>query len=165
MSQISTLQQEQYTFERLTEEVSHLQTNIAELEKRVRAFGKNEKTLRELQREINVKSRVYEDLLERYEKARVSRSLGEFEAKDRIKVIDKPFNPIRPLNLSLLIFVIFGLVGGLLIGISFAVILELMNNKLYAIEQIELITGVGVLARLPDFKQETQALSPPALEH
>jgi polysaccharide chain length determinant protein (PEP-CTERM system associated) len=164
MSQISALQQEQQTIKRLSEEISHLQSNIVVLEKRVRAFGKNEKTLRELQREINVKSRVYEDLLERYEKARVSRSLGEFEAKDRIKVIDKPFNPLRPLNLPLPVFVIFGLVGGLLTGISFAVIFELMNNKLYAIEQIEQITGVGVIARLPNFEQDPQLSLQPQLE-
>ena len=129
-----------------------LETNIIVLQKRVRAFGKNEKVLRELQREIDVKSKVFEDLLERYEKAQVTRSLGEFEAKDRIKVIDKPFNPIRPLNLPLLAFVIFGVVGGIFTGISFAVINELMNHKLYSIEQIEEITGVSVIARLPNFK-------------
>lgn len=153
MSQISGLQQEQQKVKRLTEEVSKLQQNIDVLKKRVQAYGKNEKVLREMEREINVKSKVYEDLLERYEKAQVSRSLGEFEAKDRIKVIDKPFDPIRPLNLPLVVFVIFGVVGGLFAGISFAVVNELMNNKLYSLEQIEQITGVRVIARLPNFKQ------------
>jgi polysaccharide chain length determinant protein (PEP-CTERM system associated) len=153
MSQISGLQLEQQQVRRLSEEVLQLQKNIAVLEKRVRAFGMNEKTLRELEREINVKSSVYEDLLERYEKSKVSRSLGEFEAKDRIKVIDKPFNPIQPLNLPLVVFVIFGIVGGLFTGISFSIINELMNNKLYGLEQIEQITGVTVIARLPNFNE------------
>ncbi|MCJ8274244.1 MAG: hypothetical protein MJK04_33210, partial [Psychrosphaera sp.] len=153
MSQISALQTEQHNIKRLTEEVAHLETNIKVLDKRVRSFGKNEKVLRELEREINVKSKVFEDLMERYEKAKVSRSLGEFEAKDRIKVIDKPFDPIRPLNLPLLVFVIFGVVGGIFTGISFAVMNELMNNKLYDVAQIEAITGVDVIARLPNFNQ------------
>ncbi|NQZ09866.1 MAG: chain-length determining protein [Algicola sp.] len=155
MSQISALQTEQHNIKRLTEEVAHLETNIKVLDKRVRSFGKNEKVLRELEREINVKSKVFEDLMERYEKAKVSRSLGEFEAKDRIKVIDKPFDPIRPLNLPLLVFVIFGVVGGLFTGISFAVMNELMNNKLYDVAQIEAITGVDVIARLPNFNQNS----------
>jgi uncharacterized protein involved in exopolysaccharide biosynthesis len=154
MSQIRGLQEEQQTFRRLKEEISLIKKNIKVLELRVRSFGKNEKILRELQREINVKSKVYEDLLERYEKAQITRSLGEFEAKDRIKVIDKPFNPIRPLNLPLAIFIIFGVVGGIFTGISFAIINELMNNKLYTIEQIELITKVKVIARLPHFKED-----------
>jgi polysaccharide chain length determinant protein (PEP-CTERM system associated) len=153
MSQINGLQLEQQKVKRLSEEVVQLQNNIDILQKRVRSFGKNEKVLRELQRDINVKSKVYEDLLERYEKAQVSRSLGEFEAKDRIKIIDKPFNPVRPLNLPLVVFVIFGVVGGLFTGISFAIINELMNNKLYAMDQIEQITGAAVIARLPNFNQ------------
>ncbi|MFT4925388.1 MAG: polysaccharide chain length determinant protein (PEP-CTERM system associated) [Phenylobacterium sp.] len=160
MSQISGLQKEQQDIRRLTEEVSLLEQNIIVTTKRVQSFGKNEKTLRELQREIDVKSKVYEDLLERYEKAQVTRSLGEFEAKDRIKVIDKPFNPIRPLNLPLIAFVIFGFIGGLLTGISFAVVNELMNHKLYNIEQIELITGVPVIARLPNFKSGNAMQTP-----
>lgn len=154
MSQISGLQQEQQNIKRLTEEVAQLKTNMVVLKKRVRSFGKNEKNLRKLQREINIKSKVYEDLMERYEKAQVTRSLGDFEAKDRIKVIDKPFNPIRPLNLPLFVFVIFGIVGGLFTGISFAIINELMNNKLYTVEQIEAITRMPVIARLPNFAGE-----------
>lgn len=160
MSQISGLQQEQQKVRRLTEEVAKLQQNIDVLKARVQAFGKNEKVLREMEREINVKSKVYEDLLERYEKAQVSRSLGEFEAKDRIKVIDKAFDPIKPLNLPLAVFVIIGVVGGLFTGISFAVVNELMNNKLYSLEQIEEITGVSVIARLPNFSQNPINVAP-----
>jgi len=152
MTQISALQTEQQSIRRLTEEVSQLEINIKALELRVQSFGKNEKVLRELQREIDVKGKVYEDLLERHQKARITRSLGKFEAKDRIKVIDKPYNPIRPLNLPLAVFVIVGIFGGLFTGISFAIVNELMNNKLYNIEQIEELTGVEVIARLPNFK-------------
>ena len=137
-----------------------MQQNIDVLKARVQAYGQNEKVLREMEREINVKSSVYEDLLERYEKAQVSRSLGEFEAKDRIKVIDKPFDPVKPLNLPLVVFVIIGVVGGLFTGISFAVVNELMNNKLYSLEQIEEITGVSVIARLPNFSQNPINVEP-----
>lgn len=153
LSQVTALQQEQQKIKRLSEEVTHLKGDIAELQERVSAFGRNEKILRELERNIEVKSKVYKDLLERFEKAKVSRALGDFEARDRIKLIDKPFNPIRPLNLPMVAFVIFGLVGGMFAGISFAVINELMNSALYYPEQIEQITEQGVIARLPDFQQ------------
>lgn len=157
LTQISALQQEQQKIKRLTEEVAHLSESIIGLEDMVRAFGRNEKILRELQRNIGVKSKVYEDLLERFEKAKVSRALGDFEARDRIKVIDKPFNPIRPLNLPMAAFIIIGIVGGLFTGISFAVVNELMNSRIYYPEQIELVTGNGVIAQLPDFQHNPLA--------
>lgn len=158
MSQIHGLQQEQQSIRRLEQEVVQLKKNILVLGKRVRSFGKNEKKLRELQREITVKSSVYEDLLERHEKALITRSLGDFEAKDRIKIIDKPFNPISPLNLPLIVFIIGGLFGGIFTGISFAIINELMNHKLYTVEQIEKLSRVPVIARLPRFNADQDGL-------
>lgn len=153
VSQLDALQQEQQKIQRLNEEIGQLENGITQLKSKVEAYGRNEKALKELKRDINVKSKVYEDLLERFEKSRVSRALGDFEAKDRIKVIDKPFNPIKPLNLTWSVYLLLGLVGGLLIGIGFAVFKEILNNRLYDLNSIERLTGVPVLTRLPRFEQ------------
>jgi outer membrane murein-binding lipoprotein Lpp len=158
-SQLNALQLERQKIDRLKEEIRRLESNIRGLQQKVDAFGPNEKALRALKRDIDVKSKVYEDLLERFEKSRVTRALGEFEAKDKIKIIDQPFNPIRPLNLPMSVYILLGLVGGLFVGVGFAVFKELLNNRVYDLNTIEQLTGVPVLTRLPRFQHLNTGVS------
>ena len=50
------------------------------------------------------------------EMARLTGSLGRYESPERIKVIDSPQEPTSPVTPGRVIFVIAGLVGGIILG-------------------------------------------------
>lgn len=132
----------------LEEETRRLRVMIAELEAKTAGFGNHERELARMQRDLNVKRSLYEDLLNRHEMARVTGSLGDFEQSKRIKVIDRPFTPTAPSNLPMLLFVIGGLIGGAFLGSGLAVVAELTDNTIRRRDQLQLLTGLPVLSRI-----------------
>jgi polysaccharide chain length determinant protein (PEP-CTERM system associated) len=133
----------------LKEEVNSLKKIINELENSMLGYGKNASQLSKLERELVIKRDLYDDILLRYEKANISASLGVFEHDKRVKIIDRPFTPLSPSNHPLILFIISGLIAGLLLGCGLAIILELSDNSLRSNEKLEAITGVPVLSRIP----------------
>ncbi|WP_262415395.1 GumC family protein [Vibrio sp. SCSIO 43132] len=152
ISQLDDLQKARSKVDSLEEEVKTLQTMITELEKMTSKFGENEKTLLNLQRDLSLKRQLYENLLERYEMARLTSSLGVFEQEKRVKVIDRPYTPSAPSNLPPIIFLIAGIVGGLGLGAGIALILELTDTAVRRRDEVELLTGKPVLTRVPKMR-------------
>lgn len=149
ISQLQKLQEVRSNVDGLTEEVTSLQSMITDLEKLTARVGEHERQLAALERDQNVKRDLYEELLKRHEMARVTGSLGRFEQEKRIKIIDRPYTPTNPTNLPLMIFVIAGCIGGLALGISLAIVFELSDSSIRYISQLEPLTGVPVLSRIP----------------
>ena len=92
---------------------------------------------------------MYEDLLERYELARVTGALGFFEKEKRIKVIDIPFTPSVPNNPSAILFLIAGILGGVVFGIGCAIFASINDHSIRYKKQVELKLGQEVLTRIP----------------
>ncbi|RJG42466.1 GumC family protein [Motilimonas pumila] len=149
VSQLSNLQQTHSDFEGLKEEILSLKQSITQLEKQVANYGTNASALSKLQRTLTIKRQLYDDILLRYEKANITASLGVFERDKRVKIIDRPYTPSQPTNPSLLVYGLAGLMGGLLLGCGLAIITELADNSLRKVEDLEVITGAPVLARIP----------------
>ena len=149
VSQLENLQLARSEVDGLQEEISSLKKMIHELEEQTSRYGENETEFSKLERDIQVKRDLYDNLLIRYEKAQITHSLGVFEKDKRIKIIDRPFLPTAPDNIQLYLFFIAGVIGGLLLGSGVATILELSDTTLRRRNQLEAITGVSVLSRIP----------------
>jgi polysaccharide chain length determinant protein (PEP-CTERM system associated) len=149
VSQLEQLQLARSKSDGLGEEIGQLKKLVADLEAEIVGFGHQEQRLAELERDLRVKRRLYEDLLERREKAEVTGSLGRFEQADRVKSIDNPFTPTAPVNPSVVLFVIGGLFAGLALGGGLAVLLELLDTSIRRRKTLETLTGVPVLSRIP----------------
>lgn len=149
VSQLGHLQQARGHVDALQEETASLRAMIQELEKQTASFSEQEREIAKLERDINVKRDLYDELLQRYEMARITGSLGIFEQDKRVKVIDRPFTPSAPTNLPPLIFVIAGFFGGLFLGGGVALILELSDSTIRRRETLEVLTNVPVLTRIP----------------
>jgi len=156
VSQLRELQTSQAKVSQLNQEVASLNAAVEELAKKVGAFGSTETALQELQRDLTVKRKFYDDLLQRLEMAKVTSALGLFEAPERIKIIDRPFTPSAPVNLSLLIYFVLGAAGGLFIGVALAAISELADNTVRRGDAIEKMTGSPVLSRIPKLSPEVE---------
>ena len=149
VSQLENLQLTRSKVDGLREEIKSLAQMIIELEKQTAGYGANSSEFSRLERDLKIKRDLYDDLLLRNEKARITSSLGIFEQDKRVKVIDRPFTPTAPSNLPLYLFGIAGLFGGIFLGCGLALIFEVSDTTLRRRDHLETLTGVPVLSRIP----------------
>lgn len=149
ISQLQALQSADALVKRVQEEVTSLAQQVSHLGQRVIGFGEIERSMGELERDLDVQRNLYNDLLQRFEKARVTGALGRFEQPERVKIIDAPFIPSAPVNLPLVVFVLAGVLGGLSMGAGMALVAELTDTTIRCREQVVQLLGVPVLSRLP----------------
>lgn len=155
ISQLENLQLARSKVDGLQEEIKSLKRMITELEAQTAGNGAHERELSKLERDLKVQRELYNDLLERYEMARITGSLGIFEQEKRVKVIDRPFKPNAPANLPLPLFVLAGFFGGIFLGFGLALVLELTDTSIRRRDRLELLTGVSVLSRVPPLQPIT----------
>ncbi|ELA8122225.1 GumC family protein [Vibrio parahaemolyticus] len=149
VSQLHQLQIMRSRFESLTEETVSLQKMIQELESNAHRFGSTATEINRLARDVAVKREMYDDLVERYEMAQLTGSLGVFEEDKRVKIIDAPFTPTIPSNLPSIVFIILGFIGGAGLGVGLATLLELADNSVRSRRALEKHLGVPVITTLP----------------
>ncbi|MDX2103053.1 MAG: capsule biosynthesis protein [Alphaproteobacteria bacterium] len=149
VSQLEALQTAMAQVRALTTEVAVLGADVAALESRVEGHAEVERTLRRLEREVGLKRDLFTQLKSRAQMARVTADLGAFEAPERIRVIDPPQVPTRPVTPPPLLFAAAGVIAGLLLGCGLAVLAELFDGRLRTIAQAKRLTGLPVLARVP----------------
>ena len=153
VSQLQEIQKSKAMEQGLEQEVISLKKQIAEMQSQVKAFASIERELTELERELDTKQNLYNEFLKRYEMAKVTGSLGRFEEKNRIKIIDQPYTPTWPSNIPSVVFILAGLIGGILFGAGMAVIVEIMDTSVRRVDQLQQYTQAPVLSRIPKIKE------------
>ncbi|MDD9194452.1 chain-length determining protein [Aliivibrio sp. S3MY1] len=148
LSQLEELQKATSKVDALSEETRVLESMIKEIEEQASLFGENEKELYQLQRDLILKRELYNDLVERFEMAKLTRSLGVFEQEKRVKIIDRPYKPNSPSNLPNILFVIAGFAGGIALGVGMAVIAELCDTTIRRRDEIQQLSDAPVLSRI-----------------
>jgi polysaccharide chain length determinant protein (PEP-CTERM system associated) len=159
VTQMHNLQAARSQYEGLFEEVKSLKAMISKLQIEVHSFGDNSKSLERLQRQVNVKRQLYEELMTRYEMAQLTGSLGVFEQNKRVKIIDLPFTPGRPANLPTVVFVIIGWFAGLFLGIGVATILEIFDTRIRRQDELETITQAPLITFIPKIASDVKTRS------
>ena len=149
VTQLHSLQLLRSRYESLTEETKSLRSMIQDIEKEARNFGDTAKMMHRLERDAKIKRQLYDELLQRYEMAQLTGSLGIFEENKRVKIIDLPYTPSAPVNLPSLLYVFAGLFGGLALGIGMAYLFELFNSVIRRPDQIKAITDAPLVITIP----------------
>jgi len=154
VTQLENLQETRSQYESLKEETLAIRIMITELEAQNSHFGDASKLLLNLKRKVEFKLRLYDELVERYEMAKLTGSLGAFEHNKRVKIIDMPYTPSGKANLPLTIFLIIGVVSGIAIGIGLATILELLDTRIYRVEELVSLCSSPVLTTIPYIRNQ-----------
>ena len=161
-SQLQAVQQANAKVTGLRNEVKSISSLADELKEKVQSFAQVERTLVELERDYNIKQKLYHDFLNRYEMARVTGDLGQYEESERVQVIDRPFTPSTPNQLPAALFILAGLFAGLGIGTGLTAIAEISDTSLRLQETIEKMAGIPVLARLPNMPEAPALMYDPS---
>ncbi len=156
ISQLEQYQQAETNIESLKQKQQVLKEQVASLTVKRSESAQLEKELKSLERNFEVKEKIYNRLLERYEMAQVTGQLGRFEEQDKLKVIDIPYTPSLPTNWPWWVSFILGIFGGAGLGISMATFMVLIDTRVYSTIQVNRITKTTSLGRIPAFHQGWQ---------
>ncbi|EIU7614226.1 chain-length determining protein [Vibrio vulnificus] len=149
VTQLQQLQVIRGRYEALNEETLSLASMISELEQKANHFGNTAKDITRLERDVTVKRQLYEELVQRYEMAQLTGSLGIFEQNKRVKVIDVPYTPSSTANLPVILFVLAGLFGGIALGAGMAIFFEIFDSTIRSQQQLRSLINVPVLTVIP----------------
>ncbi len=144
---------------KLADEKVNLRTKIKRLEstkvlleqetERLNRIAADQAELAELTRDYNVTKSIYEDMLERKEKARLSMTLDVEGQGVTYKIQEPAVFPLTPTGVRFLHFFLVGPILGLLVPIAAIVAFVQLDPRIRFVETIEREFSVPVLAVIP----------------
>lgn len=100
---------------------------------------------------IQLKEQSYATLLDQYERVRLNESL----IANAVTVIEPAFLPGAPAKPRLKVNLALGMIMGLLAGFVLAFVFDNVDTKLYTSNQIESVSKLPTVGRIPQLKKET----------
>lgn len=150
-------------YQQLNSQLAAVRSDIAALSRRLnvansmlqqalthsRRVAESKNITAELTRDYAVNHEVYEDLLKRRERARISMQLDASRQGLSFRVKDPPVMPVTPNGLRLMHFAVLGLLFGLAVPIGLLFGVVRFDPRVRSAEQIERLVGLPVLADVP----------------
>jgi polysaccharide chain length determinant protein (PEP-CTERM system associated) len=162
LSQFEQLRSAKRRESALRKEVAQLEKSVNDLQDAVSGQTKVELELTRLERDIGTAREIYGTLVKRFEMARVTGDLGSFEAAERVQIIDDP-DEATPVGPPAALFVVAGVIGGLVLGIGLAFAAEIGNETVRRRADLERIPNLRLIARIPNIPAEQRALASAAV--
>lgn len=147
VSQMSRLQLANANHLRLKEETAALESEIESLRLAIAETGPVMQEQKRLEEAIRLAQESYDSVAKRFDNAAITGALGEFEAPERIKVIDRPADPVAPVTPGTLLYAVAGILAGLLGGIGLAIAFEILDTRLRGRGEFETVAKVPVIGR------------------
>ncbi len=149
VSQLQKLQEAQARKVGLEKEVEQLKAASVMLQRDIAAFGPIESQQQNLERAVTIARENFDSLAKRYEMARVTGALGQFEAPERVKTLEPPANPAPKVTPGYFLYVLAGIVAGIGLGGALAGAAELLDSRLRRPQDFARVLGIPVIARIP----------------
>lgn len=155
VSQLLALEEARNNLLQQEQEFAMLEEQVKLVSERLLVTSDVEKQLRKLERDYEVKQSLYKDMLSRYEMAKVTGKLVKYEGPDKVKTIERAYSPTQPINTSMVMTVIVGLILGIFTGGASVFVAALCDSHLKDIKTIEKLTSAQVVTVLPIVNAET----------
>ncbi len=127
--------------------VQAVKRRLAQSDGQVREFARNEMNVTHMQRDVDAKSKVYRELLVKYEDALVTRELALYDEKGQVWVVEPPTRPIHSTKPATPIVAIGGLFGGIVLGVVLAALAEFLSGVVRR-DRVATIVGVDLVGTL-----------------
>jgi polysaccharide biosynthesis transport protein len=153
-------------------EVESLRARIAELsrqqydiERRMGQMPKEQEEWTKLQRDRNVSQKIYDELLEKLENAKVSKDLEVTNKAGSFRIVDPAILPPLPVKPNRVIMILSGIFAGILAGVGTVFGLEYLKPSFKNEGSIESLLKVQVLATIPKIITEEDKLNAKKIDH
>ncbi len=130
-------------------EEQRLRASIGSYQGRIEASPVREAELASLTRDHDSLRKLYGDLLQKRENAKLAASLERRDAGDRFRMIEPPRLPEKPHSPSRRKFFIIGVLAGLMFGLMLAAFMEFRDSTFRTDDDIQAGLGLPVLATVP----------------
>lgn len=146
--QLSDLQDARARAAAKAQVVMDLEAEIAQARETMRALEPIRARAQALKADVEQARERQDALGERFENASISYALGQFQASERVKVIDPPADPKAPVTPPGIIYLVASIFGGVSLGVGLALVMELLDQRLRAARDFA-AADAPVVARLP----------------
>jgi polysaccharide chain length determinant protein (PEP-CTERM system associated) len=133
----------------LSSTVGMLRKHIDDSQQSVKAFASKEKTLARLLRDLEIKSKVYKNILEKHEDSQITKELALYDDGNQVWVVEPAALPTRPMGLPRAAFLLLSVLGGLMFGGLLVFAVEFFSNTIRKKEEVEALVGVPVIGTIP----------------
>ena len=127
--------------------VQAVKRRLAQSDGQVRDFARNEMNVAHMQRDVDAKSKVYRELLVKYEDALVTRELALFDEKGQVWIVEPPARPLHATKPATPIVAVGGLFAGIVLGIVLAAAAEFLSGVVRR-DRVATIAGVDLVGTL-----------------
>ncbi len=135
------------------------QTRAAELDREIRKYQGSVTSMpgasleeNRLVQEVEQARRIFEAFEQQITTAQFSLALEESSAGEKISVIDPPQHPLKPVKPRRTPMIILSFIGGLVLGVLGAFVLEQHDQSLRDIKETEERIGVRVVGTIPELE-------------
>jgi polysaccharide chain length determinant protein (PEP-CTERM system associated) len=143
------LKQDELTIANLKREQAQIQSQVRQLQVRMEATPMVEQQYKEITRDHQTASDIYNDLLKKSQSAMESRDLASKQDSEQFRVYDAPNLPQNPSFPKKPYFLGGGAIGGLLIGFGILFLLAMMDKTIHSEHDAELFLHLPVLTVVP----------------
>ena len=147
VTQMTKLQETNSAHLRLKEETAALEKELESLHTAIAETGPVMQEQKRLEESIRLAQESYDAIAKRFDNAQITGALGEFEAPERIKIIEAAADPVVPVTPGNMLFALAGILAGILAGAGLAGAAEVLDTRLRSRNQFENATKVPVIAR------------------
>lgn len=149
------IKQDDFNIADLTKRQSQIQDQIRAVQGRLQASPVIEQQLKDLTRNYQTASDIYNDLLKKRETSAMATDLEHEQEGENFKVLDAPSLPSSPSFPKPLIFVGGGLGAGVGLSLAILYLLALSDKAMYSERDVELCLKLPVLTSVPSFEVRT----------
>jgi polysaccharide chain length determinant protein (PEP-CTERM system associated) len=143
------LRQDDLTIANLMREQAQIRSQSTQLQTRMQATPMVEQQYKEITRDHQVASDIYNDLLRKSQNAMESRDLANKQDSEQFRVYDPPNLPASPSFPKKPYFLGGGAFGGLAIGFGILFLLAMMDKTIHSEHDAELFLHLPVLTVVP----------------
>lgn len=145
------IKQDEFATADLTKRQAQIQEQIRAVQGRLQASPVIEQQLKDLTRNYQTASEIYNELLKKREDSAMATDLEHEQEGENFKVLDAPSLPSTPSFPKKLVFVGGGLGAGLALSLGILYLLAMSDKALYSERDVEVCLKLPVLATVPSF--------------
>ena len=129
---------------------------VGSYQQRVEAAPTRESEMAELTRDYATLQTMYQNLLAKKEESKIAANLERRQIGEQFKLLDPARMPEKPFSPNRQMINMFGLFGGLVIGVAFIALLEYRDGSFRTDDEIAAVLKVNVLAVVPLMRSEAE---------